>query len=88
MSEIFDKKTEELIALGVAYALNCVNCMNVHKKIAIDAGASSCEMNKALSVAEGVITGARGVAKKEAEKIFGSEVADNACCPEESPCCS
>lgn len=80
-------KVEEMIALGVAYALNCSKCMKVHKKAAYDAGVSIEEMNEALSVAEGVIKGARGVTKNEAEKIFGSKVEDNRCCPEDSECC-
>ena len=88
MSELVDKKTEELIALGVAYAINCVKCMKVHKKVALDAGVSSEEMNLALSVAEGVVSGARGVAKKEAENIFGRKVDENRCCPEGSECCA
>ena len=88
MSGLVDKKTEELIALGAAYAINCVKCMKVHRKAAFDAGVSSEEMNEALSVAEGVVSGARGVTKKEAKNIFGSKVAENRCCPEGSECCA
>ncbi len=88
MSQLPEKKTEELIALGVAYAINCIKCMKVHRKAALAAGVSVQEMNKALSVAEGVVAGARGVTKKEAENIFGGEVADELCCPEKSDCCS
>ncbi len=88
MSEVLVKKTEELIALGAAYAINCVKCMKVHRKAALAAGVSAQEMNKALSVAEGVVTGARGVTKTEAESIFGSDVVDDLCCPEKSDCCS
>ena len=88
MSELLEKKTEELIALGAAYAVNCIKCIKVHRKAAIEAGANTQEMNKALSVAEGVVTGARGVTKKEAESIFGSDVANDLCCPERSECCS
>ena len=88
MSEVLDAKTEELIALGAAYAINCVKCMKVHKKEALNAGVSSEEMNNALSVAEAVVKGARAVTKKEAESIFGSEVVEDRCCPEGSECCS
>ena len=87
MSEVIDKKTEELIALGAAYAINCVKCMKVHKKAALTVGVNSVEINEALSVAESVVTGARGVTKKEAEAIFGGKVSDNRCCPEGSECC-
>ena len=87
MSKVLDKKTEELIALGVAYAINCVKCMKIHRKVAIDAGLTSEEMNSALNIAESVVNGARGVTKNEAEHIFGSEVVDDRCCPEGSECC-
>jgi AhpD family alkylhydroperoxidase len=87
MSKLLDKKTEELVALGAAYAINCVKCMKVHKKAALGVGVSESEMSEALSVAEGVVTGARAVTKNEAESIFGSEVVDNRCCPEGSDCC-
>ncbi|MEJ2463959.1 MAG: carboxymuconolactone decarboxylase family protein [Candidatus Thiodiazotropha sp.] len=88
MSSLIDKKAEELIAVGAAYALNCIKCMKVHRKAALDAGASKEEMNEALSVAEGVVSGARGVTKKEAENIFGNKVSENRCCPEGSECCA
>ena len=87
MSESLDKKTEELIALGAAYAINCIKCMKVHKKAALDVGVSVEEVMEALNVAEGVVNGARGVTKKEVENIFGREVADNRCCSEGSECC-
>ena len=87
MSEVLDQRTEELIALGAAYAINCVKCMKVHRKTALDVGVSTEEMNNALSVAESVVNGARGVSKKEAKNIFGSEVVGNRCCPEGSECC-
>ncbi len=87
MSEVMDKKTEELIALGAAYAVNCIKCMKVHRKAAFDVGLTTEEMNSALSVAESVVNGARGVTKKEAKNIFGSEVVDNRCCSEGSECC-
>ena len=87
MSNVIERKTEELIALGAAYAINCVKCMKVHRKLSLDAGASIDEMNEALSIAEGVMVGARGVTKSEAENIFGSKVVDNRCCPAGSDCC-
>ena len=88
MPEVLGKKTEELIAVGVAYAINCVKCMKVHRKAAINEGVSAKEMNEALSVAESVLNGARGVTKNEAEAIFGNEIMDTLCCPEDSDCCT
>jgi len=87
MSQSIGPKVEEMIALGVAYALNCHKCMKVHKKFARDAGLSPQEMNEALSVAEGVINGARNLTKEAVEEIFGSKVEDNRCCPVGSECC-
>ena len=87
MSKAIDLKTEEMIALGVAYALNCQKCMKIHKISAHNAGVTQEEMKEALSVAAGVITGAKGVAEKAAEQIFGSKIEDNRCCPEDSECC-
>lgn len=87
MEKVIDERTEELIAVGVAYAINCVKCMKVHKKAAREAGVSPEEMNAALCVAESVVSGARRVSKAEAENIFNSKVIDNRCCPEGSECC-
>ncbi|MES9900696.1 MAG: carboxymuconolactone decarboxylase family protein [Sedimenticola sp.] len=89
MSKTFNPKTAELIALGVAYALNCQKCMKVHKKAAREAGVSPVEMLEALSVATGVITGASGVTRAAAEEIFDGKVEDDyGCCPEGSECCA
>ncbi|MES9858780.1 MAG: carboxymuconolactone decarboxylase family protein [Sedimenticola sp.] len=88
MSKTFDNKTVELIALGVAYALNCQKCMKVHKKAASDAGVSLNQMREALSVAAGVITGASGVTGTAAEEIFRGNIEElYSCCPEDSECC-
>jgi len=87
MSKLLDSKTEELIALGVAYALNCQKCIKVHKEIARKSGLSLSEMKDALSIAEGVIKGANSVTKGAIVEIFGSEVEDNRCCPIGSECC-
>ncbi len=89
MSKTFNPKTVELIALGVAYALNCQKCMKIHKKAAREAGVSPAEMLEALSVATGVITGANGVTKTAAEDIFGGKIEDDyGCCPAGSECCA
>ncbi len=89
MPKTFDNKTVELIALSVAYALNCQKCMKVHKKAAHDAGANLAEMREALSVASGVITGAKGVTETAAEDIFRGHIEDMyGCCPEGSECCA
>jgi AhpD family alkylhydroperoxidase len=87
MSTVLDKQTEELIAVGVAYAINCVKCMNIHNKVALSAGVGMAEISAALKVAEGVVTGARNVSKSEAEAIFGTRVEEGNCCPEGSDCC-
>jgi AhpD family alkylhydroperoxidase len=89
MPKTFDRKTVELIALGAAFALNCQKCMKIHKKAASDAGVSSAEMLEALSVASGVVAGAKGVTKTAAAEIFGGTVEDDySCCPAGSECCA
>lgn len=81
-----DKKMEELIALGAAYAVNCQPCMEVHKRKAIEAGLSEEEMRAAIQVAEAVKTGAYVKAKQSASNLFG-ELKEERCCPVGSECC-
>ncbi len=66
-----DAKIEEMIALGVAYAVNCQPCMEYHNQKAIQAGLTKEEMQDAIQVAEAVKTGANGKAKQFASKLFG-----------------
>ena len=75
-----DAKTEEMIALGVAYGINCRFCMEYHKKEAIEAGLTSEEMLTAIQVAEGVKTGAYNKTKGYAKALFG-EHPEAQCCP-------
>ena len=44
-----DKKTEELVALGVSYGINCSACMEYHKKEAVKAGLTEEEMLAAIT---------------------------------------
>lgn len=83
---IMNKKIEELIALGAAYAVNCQPCMEIHRQKAIDAGLTSKEMNAAIKVAEAVKTGANKKAVQFASNLFG-EVIEERCCPVGSDCC-
>ena len=81
-----DKKTEEMIALGVAYGINCEFCMEYHKKQAIAAGLTQEQMQAAIGVAQQVRTGAASKTKSIAEKLFG-EVPEGPCCPAGNECC-
>ncbi len=81
-----DKKTEEMIALGAAYAVNCQPCMEYHKQQALEAGLTSAEMLFAIRVAEGVKTGATAKTRQKAETLFG-RTTDERCCPVGSECC-
>jgi AhpD family alkylhydroperoxidase len=45
-----DRKTKELVALGISVALNCESCMEWHVKQALDAGATREEVREALDV--------------------------------------
>lgn len=86
MAEPIDFKTEELIAIGVAFAINCKFCMEYHKKKAIEAGVTVGEMHASVKIAEGVFTGAHNKTKEYAKALFG-EVNQERCCPEGSACC-
>jgi AhpD family alkylhydroperoxidase len=46
-----DGKTKELIALGIAVAIRCDDCIAFHVKAAVDQGASRDEVAEALSMA-------------------------------------
>ncbi len=81
-----DKKTEELIALGVSYALNCRPCVEYHKKTAIEAGVTQEEMQAAIRVSEAVKAGANSKTKQYAGSKFGFVQAER-CCPPGSECC-
>jgi AhpD family alkylhydroperoxidase len=81
-----DKKMEEMIALGVAYAVNCQICMEYHKEKAQEAGLTYEEMQAAIQVAEGVKTAAANMTKKSADDLFG-EIQEKRCCAVGSVCC-
>ncbi|HWR58316.1 MAG TPA: carboxymuconolactone decarboxylase family protein [Thermodesulfovibrionales bacterium] len=81
-----DKKIEEMIALGAAYAVNCQFCMEYHKKKANEAGLTKEEMQAAIQVAEGVKTGAANKTRQGAAILFG-DVKEERCCPAGSECC-
>jgi len=81
-----NKKVEEMIALGAAYAVNCQPCMEFHKQRAAEAGLTEEEMQAAIQVAEGVKTGAYKKSKQFASNLSG-DVKDERCCSVGSECC-
>lgn len=81
-----DKKTEEMIALGVAYGINCSTCMEYHKKEALEAGLTEEEMLGAITVAKQVKAGAAKKTESLAKELFG-QAGDGQCCPPGSECC-
>ena len=81
-----NKKMEELVALGAAYAVNCQICMEYHKGKAIEAGLTIEEMQAAIQVAEGVKTAAANMTKQNAGGLFG-EITEKRCCVVGSECC-
>lgn len=83
-----DAKKQELIAIGVSYAINCHPCMDYHKQEALKAGLSTDEILAALSVAEAVCDGAHSKTQGYAKEIFGDFVEESACCPAGSACCA
>ncbi len=74
-----DKKTEEMIAIGVAYGINCLPCMEYHKKKGIEAGLTEEQMLSAIGIAVQVKNGAAKKTKGYAEKLFG-EITEEGCC--------
>ena len=46
-----DGKTKELIALGIAVAIRCDDCIGFHVKAALEHGASRAEVTEALGMA-------------------------------------
>ena len=46
-----DGKTKELLALGIAVAVRCDDCIGFHVKAAMEHGASRDEINETLSMA-------------------------------------
>lgn len=51
---VLDRKTKELIAIAVALATNCKNCLEGHLKKAIKGGATKAEISETLAVTLGV----------------------------------
>lgn len=82
-----DKKTEEMIALGVSYGINCSACMEYHKKEAIEAGLTEEEMLEAITIAKKVKAGAASKTESIAIELFG-QIGEGQCCPPGSECCS
>ncbi|MHC4508843.1 MAG: carboxymuconolactone decarboxylase family protein [Planctomycetota bacterium] len=82
-----NKKTEEMIALGVAYAINCTACMEYHKEEAMTAGLTEEEMLEAIKVAKQVKTGAAKKTEAVARELFGQS-SEGQCCPPGNECCS
>ena len=50
-SKALDAKTKELIALGIAVAVRCDDCIAFHVKAAVDKGATRDEVSETLGMA-------------------------------------
>jgi AhpD family alkylhydroperoxidase len=50
-SKALDAKTKELIALGIAVAIRCDDCIAFHAKAAVEQGASKDEVGETLGMA-------------------------------------
>ena len=81
-----NEKTKEMIALGVAYGINCTACMEYHKKEAIKAGLTEEEMLGAVTVARQVKAGAAKKTESVARNLFGT-AGEGSCCPPDRNCC-
>lgn len=51
---VLDRKTKELIALGVALATGAKNCVEGHMRKAVSLGATKAELEEVVGVAAGV----------------------------------
>jgi AhpD family alkylhydroperoxidase len=51
VSKALDGKTKELIALGIAVAVRCDDCIAFHAKAAAEQGASRAEISETLAMA-------------------------------------
>ncbi|MHC4435149.1 MAG: carboxymuconolactone decarboxylase family protein [Planctomycetota bacterium] len=81
-----DKKIEEMIALGVAYGINCTACLEYHKKEAVRAGLTAEEMLAAITVAKQVKAGAAKKTEAVATELIG-QADEGPCCRPGSECC-
>jgi len=81
-----DAKTQELIAIGVSYAINCHSCMDYHQQAGLKAGLSAEEMQSALAVAESVRDGAHTKTQLHAKEVFGDFAGNAGCCPAGNAC--
>ena len=52
-----NRKTKELIGVGIAVAINCEYCMDSHAKKAKAFGASKQEIAEVIQVAAGILSG-------------------------------
>jgi AhpD family alkylhydroperoxidase len=74
-----DKKTEEMIAIGVAYGINCLPCMEYHKQKGVEAGLTNEQMQEAIRIAVMVKNGAAKKTKGYADELFGKITEEGSC---------
>lgn len=68
---MFDKRTEELIAVGATIGVNCQPCLDIHAAKAREAGATDAEIRAAVEVAKQVRAGAQAKMDRHAAKALG-----------------
>ena len=81
-----NKKIETMIAIGVSYGINCLACMEYHKKEAIKSGLTEEEMRLAITIAKKVKAGTAEKTESVAKELFG-KTEKGRCCPGGSQCC-
>jgi AhpD family alkylhydroperoxidase len=74
----FDRRTEELVAVGASVAANCAPCLRFHAREAQESGASAGEISAAIAVGRSVRQGA-------AEKVDEAAGAAGAPAPNAAP---
>lgn len=88
-----DKKIKELIAIGASVTAHCQPCLKYHLEQALEAGASTEEIQEAVSVGKTVEKGALkamdNFSKEQIEMIEKGTFAEkeSSCCLDTSTCC-
>jgi len=70
-AKALDAKTKELIALGIAVAVRCDDCIGFHVKAALERGATKEEVTEALGMAIYMGAGPSVMYATHALKAFG-----------------
>ena len=72
-NECLDQRTELLVGLSAAMAMNCLPCMRYYLKLCHKAGVSKEEVGEVLAKVMAVAAGQKRLQAQEVLEAFGSE---------------